>query len=247
MAIAVVQAVSFTSDASSANVSVNATAGNALIVGVSFYTGAAAGSAATVTRTGDTYTTDTQGGYPSGGNRNYTAIASAPNVAGGAVTLSATATNAAATDGWAVEVSGLPTSSIRDATSPAVATGTGTTTTANSLTNTTSDAIFFNQIANDTAANPATLTAPGTYTTSSGAVTTKRLNGQVDQVCALGWRIVSSTGAETPAWTTTTGGWTSGIAVYKAASGGGAQDTPELYGRPDGLSGSRQLHSLLAQ
>jgi hypothetical protein len=218
VAIVVVQAFSFTSDASSANVSVNATATNAIIVGFSVYTGNTNGSVAAVTRTGDTYTTDTQGGFSGGANRNYTAIASAPNVAGGAVTLSATAVNSQATDGWAVEVSGLPSASIRDANSPAVAQGTGTTTTANSLTNATADAIFFNQIANSTAANPATLTAPGTYTTSSGAVTTKRTNGSVDQVCALGWRIVSSTGAETPAWTTTTGDWTSAIAVYKASA-----------------------------
>jgi hypothetical protein len=221
MAISVVQAVSFTSDASSANVSVNATAGNSIIVGFSVYTGNTNGSAATVTRTGDTYTTDTQGGFPSGVNRNYTAIASAPNVAGGAVTLSATATNSQATDGWAVEVSGLPTSSIRDANSPAVTTGTGTTTTANGLANVTADAIFFNQIANDTSTNPATLTEPGGYTVLSGAVTTKRTNGSADQACALGWKIVSATGTETPAWTTTTGNWTSAIAVYKASAAAG--------------------------
>jgi len=220
MAISAVQAVSFTADASSANVSVNPTAANALIVGGSCYTGALAGSAFTVTRTGDTYTTDTEGGTTSGINRNYTGIASAPNVAGGAATLSCTAVNASAVDGWAVEVSGLPTSSIRDATSPAVAIGAGTTTTANSLTNVTADAIFFNQIANDTSANPATLTEPGTYTTVVGGTTMKRTNGAADQVCALGFRIVSATGAETPAWTTTTGNWSSGIAVYKAAAGG---------------------------
>lgn len=241
MAISAVQAVSFTSDASSANVSITPTAGNAIIVGASMYTGASAGSGFTVTRTGDTYTTDTSGGFPSGGNRNFTGIASAPNVAGGAASLSATCTNAAAVDGWAVEVSGLPTSSIRDATSPAVATGTGTTTTANSLTNVTAGAIFFNQIANDTAANPATETEPGGYTVTVGGTTMKRTNGSADQVCALAFKIVSATGAETPAWTTSTGGWTSGIAVYKAAAAG-AQDTPELR-----LSARRELHQLLAQ
>src|SRR5947207_3260543 len=130
MAITAVQALSFTADASSANVSVNATAGNAIVVGATMYTGNVNGSAFTVTRTGDTYTTDTSGVMSTGVNRHITGIASAPNVVGGAATLSATATNATAVDGWAVEVSGLPTSSIRDATSPAVATGTGTTTTA---------------------------------------------------------------------------------------------------------------------
>jgi hypothetical protein len=76
-------------------------------------------------------------------------------------------------------------------------------------------------------------------------VTTKRTNGSVDQVCALGWRIVSATGAETPAWTTTTGGWTSAIAVYKA-TGGGAQDTPELRG-PNSLLQYHQMKQLFAQ
>ena len=38
--------------------------------------------------------------------------------------------------------------------------------------------------------------------------------------------------------------WSAHIAAFVAAT---TQDTPELYGRPDGLRGSRQLHSLLAQ
>jgi hypothetical protein len=114
------------------------------------------------------------------------------------------------------------------------------------LANVTADAIFFNQIANSTSTNPATMTQPGTYTVTSGAVTTKRLNGSSDQVAALGWRIVTATGTETPAWTTTTGDWTSAIAVYKAAAGGGAQDTPELRG-PNSLLQYHQMKQLFAQ
>ena len=41
------------------------------------------------------------------------------------------------------------------------------------------------------------------------------------------------------------GSWFTGVASYKQASS--SQDTPELYGRPAGNIGQRQMHQLLAQ
>jgi hypothetical protein len=62
---------------------------------------------------------------------------------------------------------------------------------------------------------------------------------------------VSSSGTYTPAVNASASvtwlGQTASFITTNAAGGGGAQDTPELYGRPFGRSGQRQMHQLLAQ
>lgn len=221
MALSAVQAISLTSDASSANVSVNATAGNALIVGGNAYTGNQASGNWTVTRTGDTYTTDVQVQSAGAADHHRNGIASAPNVAGGAVTLSIAVTNALAIDAWALEISGPPSSGIRDANSPAGLTGNDASAETNSLSNVTASAIFVAVVGSESGTNPATVTEPSGYTITVGGTTMKRTNGSADQVGGMAFKIVAATGAETPTWTVTSSQWSTTIAVYKDAGGGG--------------------------
>jgi hypothetical protein len=61
----------------------------------------------------------------------------------------------------------------------------------------------------------------------------------------LVWQEVTATTTLTPAVTANTSAAWIGD-TYTFTETGSSQDTPELYGRPDGLSGSRQMHQLLA-
>ena len=62
-------------------------------------------------------------------------------------------------------------------------------------------------------------------------------------------RDTGATGTKTSTWTIGTSlDWMALVLVLKEdTSGGGAQDTPELRGRPAGLRGQLQMHQLLAQ
>lgn len=214
MAIAAVAATKIQGLTASVSAAVSATAGNALIVGGGYFS---AGSGWTVTRTGDTYTTDTTG---KNGSNDGMGIASAPNVAGGSVTCQITVTSGQGTSAWALEFSGLPTSSILDATSPAVATGTSTTPTSNAETNATADAVFVSAFGDDSGN---TTVSPGSgYTNVVGGTTMAEANGASQMVGGLEYQIVSSAASRSASWTVgNSAAWSAGIAVYKAAAGGG--------------------------
>lgn len=242
MAIAIVgDAVKMESGSgTSVNGAVSATAGNALIAGGAMFN---SGSWA-VTRTGDTYTTDTNGANGTIG----VGIASAPNVAGGSVTMTVTCSAANGVTAYAVQLSGLPTSAIRDANSPAVNGSGGTPILTNSLTNVTANAIYFACAAPGTGVNPTTITPLGGWSDQAGTVTMYESNDATVMAVDVSYLIVASTASRTESWTCDVGAsnWASAIAVYKAAAGG-AQDTPELRGRPYGLRGGAQMAQLLAQ
>lgn len=224
---------------------VSATAGNALLVGAAAYENTTTGGSFSVARTGDTYTTDIQGDTSAATDIQHIGIASAPNVAGGSVTLTATITGAGqGVVAHVLEVSGLATSSIKDANSPAIKIGTSTAASTNSLTNTTADAIFVAQVGTEAGGNPVTLTAGAGWTDTVTTAMTEK-NANTYPADGMAYQIVSATGAKSGAWTVDNADWGGVIAVYKAAAGGAAQDAPELYGRPS-LSGQRQLHQHLA-
>lgn len=212
MAILTVKGTKASAASNSVSFSVSATAGNALIVGM----GSFSGTGQTVTRTGDTYTTDTTGANGS----NRVGIASAPNVAGGAVSMTVASTSAGAVAAFALEVSGLPTSAIRDATSPATLSGSASTGTTNTLTNATADAIYAAAVAQDSGANPATVTPGGSWTSVVGATTLTELNGSSIEASGLEWQIVASSASRTGSWTFDgSRTYCGAIAVYKMAAG----------------------------
>lgn len=199
----------------SASAAFSATAGNALIVG-----GAMFGSGSwSVTRTGDTYTTDIQGTNSTDVSIGV-GIASAPNVAGGSVTLQVTCTSAGAVTAYAVQLSGLPTSSIRDANSPAVASGSGTPILTNSLTNATADAIYFASGVPSTGINPTVITPLGGFSDTGGSVTMKETNDSTQMAVDFAYLIVASSASRTESWTTDVSAphWAAAIAVYKQAA-----------------------------
>lgn len=210
--------------------SLTATAGNALLVGGSAYIGSGAGSAFTVTRTGDTYTTDIEGGTTLGVNRNYDGIASAPNVVAGAADLVLTVTGGQGVSVFVMEFSGLPSSAIKDATSPAVAEGVGTTATTNALTNATADAVYVAEVGSDSTANPATVNDGTGWTDNIGGTTATETNGSNRQVAGMTYQIVSSTASRTADWTVSVSNWGCVIAVYKAASAAAGQPTWKRFG-----------------
>lgn len=240
MAISVVQATKLTGAGATASGPVAATAGNALIAGGAGYQG----TTWSVTRTGDTYTTDTNGATSGGVDLVRIGIASAPNVAGGSVTLTATSTGAIGAVAFALEVSGLPTSAIRDATSPAILTGNSTAADTNNLTNATADAIFVGVNGVETVINPATET-PGTgWTATVGATTMTETNGASFPVCGQEYKIVAATGAQHAPWTLTSGPWGGIIAVYKAAAGATPKSDPIrgfMTGQVPRISARRRL------
>lgn len=217
MAITVIAATSVSAaSGASASSSVSATAGNSLIVGGSAF----GGSAWSVTRTGDTYTNDTT--YYNGGvTANTLGISSAPNVAGGAVNMTVSSTGANGISTWAAEVGGLPSSAIRDAASPAVATGTTGTPTSNALSNVTANAIYFCAFSDSGVGNE-TITPGAGWTVTVGGTTMDQPNGSTNMVGGLEYQIVSTTASRTGSWTENGVGptWACGVAVYKGAAGG---------------------------
>jgi len=213
MAIAAVAATLIQGSTASVSASVSATAGNALIVGGGYFS---AGSGWAVTRTGDTYTTDTTGKIAANAGMG---IASAPNVAGGAVTCQITVTSGQGTSAWALELSGLPTSAILDATSPAVATGTSITPLSGSVTNATANAVFICAFGHN--AGNTTVTKETAYTNVVGGTTMAETQGATLMVAGLEFQVVSSAAGRTGSWTIgASAAWACGIAVYKDAGGG---------------------------
>lgn len=220
MAIAAVKATKgvATTGTSITLTALTATAGNALLTGGAGYVGGATG-AWSVTRSGDTFTTDTEGGTdsPLTISSNWAGLASAPNVGAGGTDLVASCTNGNGIAVFAFEVSGLPTSGIRDAASPAIARGNSTAPASNNLTNVTANAIFIGVNADESGANPATET-PGTgWTDTVGGTTMTNLNGSNSPVCAEEYKIVSSVAAQSATWTIDTNKWGAIIGVYKAS------------------------------
>lgn len=222
MAIAAVKFTAFntTSGTSATATGLTATAGNSILVGFSAYTAASNGSAWAATRTGDTYTLDASGNMVTGVNRNSNAILSAPNVAAAANDLVVSVTNGAGVSAFAMEFSGLPTSSISDGTSPAILETDATTVLSNALSNTTADAVYVGVVGVDTSANPATVDDGAGWTDNFGGNTMTMLVGTTNQVGGMTYQVVSSVASRTVDWTVTLPGGGAGclIAVYKASS-----------------------------
>lgn len=209
--------------------SVSSTATNALFCGASSYCGTTTGSQLAAsgggTWAGDTSVTDVS----DTSNKFKGLIASCPSATGGSNTITVSNGNANGVTAFIYEFSGNATSSMRDATSPAVAAGTGTTATSGSLSNVTANALFFAAMTNASGANPATVTGTSSgWTYPAGGVET---NGSTFQTLGTGYKIVSVTGAETSAWTINSVRWDAMIAVYKAAGGAAAPQGPILQGR----------------
>jgi len=191
-----------------------ATAGNALLVGGSGYENGVTGQTLTVTRTGDTYTTDTQGDTSAATDLQRIGIASAPNVVAGPTNLVVTVSSAAGVVAFALEVAGLPASSIRDAASPAIKIGTSTSGSTNTLTNVTSDAIFVVYCGTE-AGGTVTFTPGGSWTETVGGTTMNEKNAASFPAGGFSYQIVSSTGAQAGAWTLGSADWGGLIAVYR--------------------------------
>jgi hypothetical protein len=71
--------------------------------------------------------------------------------------------------------------------------------------------------------------------------------GSANMPLNVQYKITSATTAIIPNWTLGASRNWFGQSVTFIAAAAGAQDTPELYGRPFGLRGETQLHQLLAQ
>jgi hypothetical protein len=210
VAIATVKATKLTGGTTTASGSVSATAGNALFAAGGVFNSGSWSAA----RTGDTFTTDTNGSAASIG----VGIASAPNVVGGAVTLTVTSSGAGGCGAHVAEISGLPTSAIRDATSPAIASGSSASATTGSLTNATADAIYLAVFADSFNSSTCTFTPTGGWSDVIGGVTMKEPDNVAAQAYDVAYLIVSSTAARTANETVDSSPWTCGIAVYKAAA-----------------------------
>jgi hypothetical protein len=205
--------------------SLAATAGNALLVGGSGYENGITTGVLSVTRSGDTFTTDTQGNTSAATDLQRIGIASAPNVTAGPTNLVTTVSSANGVIAFALEVSGLPTSAILDATSPAIKIATSTTATSNSLTNVTADAIYVTYCGTESAGAAVTLTVGGGWTETVGATTMKETNANSFPAGGMSYQIVASAAARNGAYTVGNADWGMLIAVYKMA-GGAADDFP---------------------
>lgn len=202
--------------------SLAATAGNALLVGGGGYENNTTTGALTVTRTSDTFTTDTEGNTSAATDLQRIGIASAPNVTAGPTNLVVTFSSAIGVVAFALEVSGLPTSAIRDATSPAIKiAASGTTATSNSLTNATADAIYVTYCGTEAAGAAVTLTKDAAWTEVVGATTMNEKNANSFPAGGMSYLIVASAAARNGTYTVSSVNWGMVIAVYKIASAGG--------------------------
>jgi hypothetical protein len=221
----------------SASGTVSATAGNALIActngfGLQLLSSVSGGGTWTVNLAGVSV------------NTMCTGFASCLSATGGSATITvAYQAGGAAVTAFILEFSGVATSSAFEAAGTQTS-GTGTTKTSPALTNTGANAVKVAVTSVD---------SPGSAAFSStGTGWTLPANGEEDSsanlVAACAYKIVSASQSDTETWTRTgSDNWVSQIATYLQAAGGGAQDTPELYGRPDGLGGQRTMMQLLAQ
>lgn len=208
------------STSSSAANSVTSTAGNALFCVAASFCGTTTGSALAASG-GGTWTSDTSQTDVNDTNNKFKGlIASCPSATGGAQTVTVSNGNANGVTAFVYEFSGNVTSSIRDATSPAVNAGTSTSVSTNTLANVTAAAVFVAMFTNADGANPATVTGTGSgWTYPAGA---KETNGTTFQVLGSGYKIASSVVTESSTWTDGNFRWDGLIAVYKAAAAAGA-------------------------
>lgn len=195
--------------------SISATAGNALFVGGYGY----GGSTFTVTRTGDTYTTDTSGAMAAA--VATLGIASAPNIAGGAVTMTVSSTSAAPTQAWAAEFSGMLTSGMLDSSAPAIATGSGTTATSPSETNVQADVLFLAFMGCTATPNPALIDVEAGWADVIASTWMGTGNGAADLVSGFAFKVVSTAAAESADWAITSSNWGALTTAYKPDVGGG--------------------------
>jgi hypothetical protein len=219
--------------------SVTSTAANLLTGQAGCYVSGGAATTLTVSG-GGTWTSDASAvsTIPASGTDKLSAvIASAPSATGGAQTI--TFTRSAGTlgvIGFVTEFSGNPTTGVRDATSPAVKTGTSAAASANSLSNVTANAVFVSFVVDDDSTSPSTVTATGTgWTIPAGG---KETDGVNFLPSAMGYKIVSATGLETSPFTVTSSHWGELIAVYKAAGGGATFNPGWAYGATSGVIGT---------
>jgi hypothetical protein len=187
----------------------NVTAGNAIVVGATQF--GATMAAATCADGGDTFTRDNN--EPSGGAN--VVIFSAPNVTGGSkptVTVTVTGTNDKSIT--IAEFSGLIATALADK----VAQNTGTaspfaTGTTPATTQADEVAIWIGSHDGPTTATP---TSGSGYTIPAANLQTSSVNMPI----ALGYKILSATGAQSDSitWTGAAAGWATVIATYKAAA-----------------------------
>ncbi len=219
MAITAVKATKATasSGTSVTMTSLTATAGNALLVGSGGYEDNVTSGSTTVTRTGDTFTTDIQGNTSGSSDLQHIAISSAPNVGAGGTNLVTSVSSASGVVSFALEVSGLPSSSMLDSSSPAIKTATTVNATSNSETNNSADAIFVTYCGNESGGT-VTLTVGGGWTETVGGTTMKETNGNSFPAGGFSYQIVSTAAARNGAYTVTLADWGMIIACYKMDS-----------------------------
>lgn len=142
------------------------------------------------------------------------------------------------------EWSGNATTSVIDQTN--VFSGTGGTIASGTVSSGANAGLALTSLALDTGSGTATITNTGTSFTDN----VQETDGTNTECGALASRTstVASQGSLSDTWTVTgvsVGAVNAVIATFNVPAS--SQDTPELYGRPDGLRGQRQMHSLLSQ
>lgn len=188
------------------------TAGNALIVLVSYFSSGTDGAITVSDNRGNTWTTRVAA--QTGNGQSRIAICEALNVAGGATTI--TVTSSGTGDQYitadAVEVASLPAASAFDVS----ATNTGASTTPSTGTTAATaqaDEIAFAVFGTESSGGMAT---PTDYTNLD-----LNNDNSVYQPISACYRILTATGAQSASFTAGMVSWVGGIATYKAAAGGG--------------------------
>jgi hypothetical protein len=202
----------------------SATAGNALFAPEAAYMGGDTTHTPTISG-GGTWTQDVSVNNFTDGTQTFNmacAISSCPSATGGSQTFTG-ASNASGGKGVQLsiyEFSGNPSSSIKDANSPAAAYSNANVTseTTNSLSNVTANALFIAlcQDADGSAAGTMTGTTTGWTYPALGKFTNGSTGGQE---YGSGYNIVSSVAGQTSNWTISSSYAQAIIAVYKAAGG----------------------------
>lgn len=218
----------------------NVTPGNSLFVFAWGYKNDATGySFSSVTDGGDTFTNDKNNLISLGNDRNPVAIFRSHNVTGGSKpAITVNASGAGTIIFFACEVSGLANAA-PDTSNTASSSSSTTAPTGGAITTTVANEILFQGYVG-VDANPQTHTAPTSWTKIG-----EETDNNTYQGGACYYIIVSSIQtAYDPAATTSNSRFAGFNVAYKIATV--TQDTPELDGRPMGLSGQRQMSQLLA-
>lgn len=229
-------------NADSGSASVASTAGNQLIACIAAYNAVGFPTSMTVSG-GGTWVSNFVG--TSGANMGCF-FCSCKSATGGTNTITITrgggspgATSVAA---FIYELSGLENTGTLYEGGGTTNSGTSTTPATNALTNTAVNAVKVAITSVDGGNN--------TSGSSTGTGWTIPTNGQEPDgtawlIAMSAYKIVSASQSDTESWSRTPSNpWRADIATYIAAA---VQDTPELYGRPDGRLGSMQLMQILAQ